>query len=65
MFHDDLITRDWEWIRRVNPKGHTLESFMREHNFTGDILLKLLLKSVEYKKNVSLNHEKAAQLQAL
>ena len=62
MFHDDLITRDWEWIRRVNPKGHTLESFMRQDNFMGDILLKPVLKNVENGKNVSLNRERAAQL---
>ena len=38
-----------EWIRSANPKGHTLESWMRENNFTGDESLggETLLKLVE------------------
>ncbi|RDX42253.1 NAD-P-binding protein [Lentinus brumalis] len=41
-YRDDLITRDLEWNRRVNPLGHTLESWMRETGYTGDINTDLL-----------------------
>ena len=37
MFHDDIITRDIDWIRSVNPHGHTLESWMRATNYTGQL----------------------------
>ncbi|CCL99318.1 uncharacterized protein FIBRA_01334 [Fibroporia radiculosa] len=48
MWRDDVIKKDWEWIRKVNPKGHTLESWMRENHY-GEQLWKgsILLKNVE------------------
>ncbi|KZT67487.1 NAD(P)-binding protein [Daedalea quercina L-15889] len=33
MWRDDLIPRDYEWLRRVNPKGYTLESWMRAKHY--------------------------------
>ncbi|KZT67944.1 NAD(P)-binding protein [Daedalea quercina L-15889] len=33
MWRDDLIPRDYEWLRRVNPKGFTLESWMRAKQY--------------------------------
>ena len=60
MFHDDLVTRDWEWIREVNAKGHTLESWMRANNYTGEYAR--VLKNAEEGKGVSLNHERASKL---
>jgi hypothetical protein len=45
-FRDDVVTRDMEWIRSVHPEGHTLESWMREHRYTGEVKLDVL-KDVE------------------
>ena len=42
MWHDDLHKRDFEWLRKVNPKGYTLESWMRETGYTGDVDGRLL-----------------------
>ncbi|KAI5117440.1 hypothetical protein M0805_007010 [Coniferiporia weirii] len=36
LFRDDIIKRNMDWIKSVNPNGHTLESWMRENNYTGD-----------------------------
>jgi len=36
LFRDDIITRDMNWIRSVNPRGQTLESWMRETKYTGE-----------------------------
>ncbi|KAE9404537.1 NAD(P)-binding protein [Gymnopus androsaceus JB14] len=33
----DLITRDMEWNRRVHPTGYTLESWIREKGFDGNL----------------------------
>ncbi|OSX57597.1 hypothetical protein POSPLADRAFT_1156292 [Postia placenta MAD-698-R-SB12] len=33
LWRDDIVKRDMEWIRKVNPKGHTLESWMKEQNY--------------------------------
>lgn len=35
-FRDDILTRDMEWVRRIHPNGHNLESWMRAVNYTGD-----------------------------
>ncbi|CAL1716918.1 unnamed protein product [Somion occarium] len=43
LYRDDILPRDLTWIRGLNPKGHTLESWMRENNYEGlseDALLK-------------------------
>jgi hypothetical protein len=45
-FRDDVVTRDMEWVRSVHPEGHTLESWMREHRYTGEVKLDVL-KGVE------------------
>ncbi|KAH8116907.1 NAD(P)-binding protein [Phellopilus nigrolimitatus] len=45
-WRDDVITRDMEWIKSVNPNGHTLESWMRANNYTGKLDLSTL-KSIE------------------
>ncbi|KAJ3871538.1 hypothetical protein F5051DRAFT_433778 [Lentinula edodes] len=34
---NDIVTRDMEWIRRVHPTGHTLESFIKEKGFDGTL----------------------------
>ena len=66
MYRDDLIERDMKWIKSVNPKGQTLESWMRENNYTGDETLggEALLKIIEDTRGsrVSLNHEVISKL---
>lgn len=37
LFRDDIVKRDMEWIRRVNPGRDTLESWMRENEFAGEL----------------------------
>lgn len=38
MYRDEKIQRDWDWIRRVNPNGHTLEKWMREQGYGTNVL---------------------------
>ena len=37
MYRDDILTRDFEWIRKVNPNADTIEGWMRENNFGGEV----------------------------
>ncbi|KAI9060817.1 NAD-P-binding protein [Trametes sanguinea] len=48
-YRDDLIKRDWKWLREFNPKGHTLETWMRATGYTGDTDLSLLKNSQDGK----------------
>ena len=32
----DILERDEAWARKVNPNGHTLESWMRANNYKGE-----------------------------
>ncbi|OCH84300.1 NAD(P)-binding protein [Obba rivulosa] len=61
LYRDDLITRDMEWIRKVNPHGHTLESWMRHKGYIGE-LNHGLLKNFEDGKGISPNWEMMSQL---
>ncbi|CCL99317.1 uncharacterized protein FIBRA_01333 [Fibroporia radiculosa] len=63
LWRDDIIKRDWEWIRKVNPKGHTLETWMRAYNY-GETINSgpTLLKNVEDTKSVTMNKERIVQL---
>ncbi|OCH95106.1 NAD(P)-binding protein [Obba rivulosa] len=61
LYRDNLITRDMGWIRKINPRGHTLESWMREKGYTGELELSLL-KNFEDGKGISPNWEKISQL---
>ncbi|KAF9064661.1 hypothetical protein BDP27DRAFT_1469180 [Rhodocollybia butyracea] len=45
---DDLLTRDMEWIRRVHPTGHTLESFIKEKGFSGNLDAKFALLNASH-----------------
>jgi len=59
---DDLITRDLDWIRKINPKGHTLESWMRAENYGERLWSRMdLLKNVEEGKNISPNWTRIEQ----
>ena len=61
IYRDGILHRDMEWIRRINPKGHTLESWMRENNYGGR-MKRDFLKNAEDAKTVSLNMERIAKL---
>ncbi|RPD58577.1 NAD-P-binding protein [Lentinus tigrinus ALCF2SS1-7] len=60
-FRDDVITRDFEWLRKVNPDGYTLESWMRAKDYRGS-KPEPVLKNVEDDKGVRLNRERVSQL---
>jgi hypothetical protein len=60
-WRDDIIVRDMQWIRAVNPKGHTLESWMRATGYDGNLTFKLL-KNVEDRESIKLNAEKTRTL---
>ncbi|KZT02264.1 NAD(P)-binding protein [Laetiporus sulphureus 93-53] len=48
LWRDDIVKRDVEWIRKVHPTGHTLESWMREQNYGEELWQKMsLLKNNE------------------
>ncbi|KAJ6619706.1 NAD(P)-binding protein [Mycena sp. CBHHK59/15] len=49
VWRDDIVKRDVDWVRSINPKGYTLESWMRENNYTGMLDLKLLKNSEDGK----------------
>lgn len=61
LWRDDIITRDMDWIRSINPKGHSLESWMRDTNYTGD-WKSGLLKNLDDGKSVSVSWERTRQL---
>ncbi|KAH9831588.1 NAD(P)-binding protein [Rhodofomes roseus] len=63
LYRDELIKRDWEWIRKVNPNGHNLESWMRAENYGSELWKKLgLLKQSEDGQSLRLNTDRIAQL---
>ncbi|KAI0059561.1 NAD-P-binding protein [Artomyces pyxidatus] len=41
-YRDDVITKDMEWVRKVNPNGYTLEKWMRETGYDGSLLENIL-----------------------
>ncbi|TBU24021.1 NAD(P)-binding protein [Dichomitus squalens] len=61
MWRDDVITRDWEWLKKTNPKGYTLESWMRAKNYQG-LPNPALLKNSEDDKAVLPNKERIQKL---
>jgi len=61
LWRDNIVTRDMEWIRKVNPCGHTLESWLRAKGYTGE-LNRGLLKNSEDGKSVVPNLERISQL---
>ncbi|TFY62991.1 hypothetical protein EVJ58_g3514 [Rhodofomes roseus] len=63
MWRDDLIQRDYEWLRRVNPNGYTLESWMRAKQYGTYALWEkvTLLKNTEDGKMVMPNLDYIAE----
>ncbi|KAK7690577.1 hypothetical protein QCA50_005675 [Cerrena zonata] len=46
MWRDDILHFDIDWIRKLNPDGHTLETWMRDKDYIG-MAEHHLLKNVE------------------
>lgn len=61
MWRHDLIQRDMDWIRKINPNTKSLETWMREVQYDGRISGDLL-KNSEDKKAVALDRERIALL---
>ncbi|THH29924.1 hypothetical protein EUX98_g4272 [Antrodiella citrinella] len=61
LWRDDVITRDMQWIRSINPNGHTLESWMRETKYNGE-LRRDVLKNVEDGKSIGAKWEVLGKL---
>ncbi|KAI0832033.1 NAD-P-binding protein [Trametes gibbosa] len=61
-WRDDVIKRDFDWLKMINPNGYTLESWMRAHNYQGLVHHDALLKNVEDDKGILPNKEWVAQL---
>ncbi|EIW58137.1 NAD-P-binding protein [Trametes versicolor FP-101664 SS1] len=73
-WRDDVIRRNFDWLRKVNPNGYTLESWMRAKNYngkinqralsknTGAVETTTLLKNMEDDKAILLNKEAIARL---
>ncbi|KAI0342005.1 NAD(P)-binding protein [Trametopsis cervina] len=61
MWRDDVIKRDMNWIRKVNPETYTVEKWMREHEYTGELTLGVL-KNVEDDKGIIPNRDVTSKL---
>ncbi|EPT01228.1 hypothetical protein FOMPIDRAFT_1036372 [Fomitopsis schrenkii] len=62
-WRDDTISRDYEWLREINPKGYTLESWMRKEEFGKDFSGKVhFLKNSEDGKSPRYNFDYIASL---
>jgi hypothetical protein len=59
-WRDKIITRDMTWCRSINPDLHTLERWMRETDYQGE--LQGLLKNREDHDSFSVNKEVISQL---
>ncbi|KAM5542107.1 hypothetical protein V8D89_004417 [Ganoderma adspersum] len=62
MWPDDVNWRDWAWIRKTNPRGYTLESWMRAKGYRGLSEEVALLKNMEHEKSVVPNLESIQEL---
>jgi hypothetical protein len=49
-WRDDVLSRDYDWIRRVHPDTQTLEGWMKAHDYKGE-KDPSLLKNVEDSKH--------------
>lgn len=60
-WRDGIITRDMDWIKSVNPNGHSVESWMRETDYRGDLKFDLL-KNLQDGKLIGMNWERVQKL---
>lgn len=61
LWRDDIVKRDLKWVRSINPKGHTLGSWMREMNYKG-VWKRDVLKNTEDGKTISPRWERISRL---
>ena len=61
LYRDDVVKRDMAWVDSVNPNRLSVEKWMRETNYTGQ-LKPISLKNVEDGLSVGLNVQRASQL---
>ena len=59
-YRDEVIKRDMNWVRSLNPNGPTLESWMRDNSYTGDYMF--VLKRQEHPDELTLNTEVTSKL---
>ena len=52
LWRDDIVKRDMEWIAKVNPHRRTLETWMKEHEYTGEVLKDVTEKAYGFVKLV-------------
>lgn len=63
LWRDDIISRDVDWIRSIHPKLQSVEGYMRETNYDGNLGKLTLLKSTEDGKGgLSVNFDQAKTL---
>ena len=61
LYRDDIIKRDMEWVRKVNPNGDNVEKWMRDNKYDGKIDAGLL-KNGEDGKSVVFDFEHIATI---
>ncbi|THG97469.1 hypothetical protein EW026_g4534 [Hermanssonia centrifuga] len=61
LWRDDIIKRDMEWIQQVNPNSRTVERWMKEHSYTGE-LRRDVLKNSEDGHSISYNMDRIVKL---
>ncbi|CAL1716913.1 unnamed protein product [Somion occarium] len=61
LWRDDIIVKDMDWIRSIHPNLLTLEKWMRDNKYTGD-LQGSILKNSEDDKSVHLNQARVSRL---
>jgi hypothetical protein len=61
IFRDDVVKRDMEWIRKVNPGTYTLEKWMVENRYDGN-WKEPLLKNVQDRQTLKINTDVVAAL---
>lgn len=61
LWRDDVVKRDLKWVRRINPRGHTLGSWMKEKRYMGE-WKRDVLKNSEDGKTISPRWEHISRL---
>ncbi len=53
LWRGNVISRDMSWVRKVHPGCRTLEVWMRENAYNGDLRRKTVLKNTEDGKTIT------------
>lgn len=63
MWRDDIIKRDIDWVRSVHPKLQSIEDFMRNTGYNGNLGQPPVLKNAaDGKESIGLNMENVKRL---